>query len=678
MVHKYKCKFKIAAQTPRDAQNENPNAAGFFVGCRSSQTGSRPDAPGIKSRVGHLGAKPQIPTLCKSIGLHMVRNLWTFIAALLLPMTWIQAQPGVLDPDFGLGGKRIIDLQGDNETALSVKIQPDGKILIGGSSNPNSTALFTLIRLLSDGSYDPSFGTNGIATCTFNSSMASNLSDMVLYDDGSILVGGSAFIGFSTHLALAKFQPNGLLDSTFSSDGLFTYNPGSAFYANALGVFSDGRIVVGGSAQVWGSQHASLLRITPNGTIDNSFGLGAGMVSTQIAETSTIMDLVVTSNDEIIAVGGTSSDGFYNDALVLNYVYTGALDNSFDSDGIKTIVLDAYDDYLTRVIELPGNKYLMCGVSNVDFALVQLNSNGSANTAFSGDGIVRTDMNDSFDELHGLDMDPMGHIVVAGYSGYNLYDNAVLRYNANGSLDNLFSLDGKTTVDMAGGYDYVYDMAVQADGKIVSVGSSDVNGQTNLTVFRLQGVCPAIATNQNVSICAGEALVVGGNSHSTAGVYTDVITLPTGCDSTVVTNLSVLENNAVTQEVSISGGESYSIGNNTYTIPGTYVDVLVASNGCDSVVTTILTVNLGIGAAKPGYGSLAVRPIPFDDVLIVDGTRSSDVLELSDVSGKVILRTTASDMETRLSTSHLQPGVYWLVLRSELEPWKLRKVLKLQ
>lgn len=621
----------------------------------------------------------QIPNLQASNNADMVpiRHILSCLLCLILPLGFVHAQPGVLDPGFGLGGKLILDLPGDNETAREVLMQPDGKILIAGSSNPNSTGLFTLIRLLSDGNYDPSFGTNGVVTTAFNSSITSSVSDMLLYPDGSILLGGTAMVGFASHLALAKYLPNGQPDSSFSDDGLLTYYPGFAFYGNALGVFSDGRIVIGGSSAQFGATHASIIRLNAAGGIDNSFGGGDGIVVTMVGEQSFIQDLIITANDEIVAVGGSSSDGFYNDALILNYVYPGNLDNSFDSDGIKSIALDAYDDYLSGIIELSGNKYLMCGVSNVDFALVQLNANGSANTAFSGDGIVRTDMNDSFDELHGLAMDPMGHIVAAGYSGYNLYDNAVLRYNANGSLDNLFSLDGKATVDMAGGYDYVYAMAVQSDAKIVAVGASDVNGQNNLTVFRLQGVCPDISTNQSVSICAGASITVGSNTHSTPGLYTDIINLASGCDSTVITQLTVLPNTTVSQDVSISSGESYTIGNNTYTIPGTYVDVLTASNGCDSVVTTVLTVNLGIGNAHNSYGSLAVRPMPFENVLMVEGTRSSDVLELSDLSGKIILRQTASDIETQMSTSNVQPGVYWLVQRSETEPWKLRKVLKL-
>ena len=604
-------------------------------------------------------------------------HLLSLFVLTLLSTIQVWAQPGVLDPTFGTGGKLILDLPGDAEVARSVLIQPDGKILVGSSSNPGSVNQFTLIRLLSDGSYDASFGNNGRVNILFNSSISSALSDMKLLEDGRILVVGSALIGFTSHLAVAKLQANGQPDSTFSDDGLFTYYSGSAFYGNALGVFSDGRIIVGGSSTQFGAQHAGLMRVTPNGTIDNTFGGGDGLVVTMEGEQSSIMDLIVTGNDEVIAVGG-SGDGLYNDALVLNYLYTGALDNSFDSDGIKTIALDPYDDYLTRVVELPGNKLLMCGVSNVDFALVQLNANGSANTAFSGDGIVRTDMNDSFDELHSVGIDPMGHIVVAGYSNYNLYNNAVLRYNPNGTLDNLFSLDGKASIDMAGGYDFSYDMAVQADAKIVVVGSSDVNGQNNMTIFRLQGLCPEVSASQSLSICQGESIVVGGNTHNTTGTYTDIIPLPSGCDSSVVTNLSVLSNSNITQEVSIVSGESYSIGNNTYTEAGTYTDVLVASNGCDSVVTTILTVQLSIEKAVNDYGWMAARPIPFDEVLIVEDTRRGDILELKDVSGKTVMRELASDFETRLTTTGLNAGVYWLIRRSETEPARLRKVTKLR
>ncbi|MEM6801985.1 MAG: thrombospondin type 3 repeat-containing protein, partial [Bacteroidota bacterium] len=109
---------------------------------------------------------------------------------------------------------------------------------------------------------------------------------------------------------------------------------------------------------------------------------------------------------------------------------------------------------------------------------------------------------------------------------------------------------------------------------------------TNLTVLPVDTV-----TNQ-VSICQGDTYTEGNSVYTLSGTYVDtLISLITGCDSIVITNLSVQPIISVNNPVSICEGQSYSIGNSVYSLAGTYVDTLIAQNlGCDSVVTTNLTV----------------------------------------------------------------------------------------
>ena len=104
-------------------------------------------------------------------------------------------------------------------------------------------------------------------------------------------------------------------------------------------------------------------------------------------------------------------------------------------------------------------------------------------------------------------------------------------------------------------------------------------------------VSPAITGTQSLTICDGATVAVGTNTYSTTGVYNDVLTAFEGCDSSLTTSLTV--NPAITnsQSFTICAGNSVSVGSNTYTSSGTYVDVFVSSNECDSTVTTILTVN---------------------------------------------------------------------------------------
>ncbi len=106
----------------------------------------------------------------------------------------------------------------------------------------------------------------------------------------------------------------------------------------------------------------------------------------------------------------------------------------------------------------------------------------------------------------------------------------------------------------------------------------------NLTVL------PAIVTNLNVSICAGESYTVGNSTYTDAGAYTDVLTAANGCDSTVNLNLTVLPIPQTTLNVAICQGQDYQVGNSNYTLPGVYRDTLTAATGCDSIVTLNLQV----------------------------------------------------------------------------------------
>jgi hypothetical protein len=99
-----------------------------------------------------------------------------------------------------------------------------------------------------------------------------------------------------------------------------------------------------------------------------------------------------------------------------------------------------------------------------------------------------------------------------------------------------------------------------------------------------------ITTSQTVNLCAGESLTVGSSVYNSSGTYTDTLTTSAGCDSVVTTDLTV--DAAITTDLSFTlcAGETVTIGTSTYDATGLYTDVLTAANGCDSTVTTDLTV----------------------------------------------------------------------------------------
>ena len=115
---------------------------------------------------------------------------------------------------------------------------------------------------------------------------------------------------------------------------------------------------------------------------------------------------------------------------------------------------------------------------------------------------------------------------------------------------------------------------------------------TNLTVN------PAATGSQTATVCAGSCVTVGSNTYCTTGIYTDVLSTLAGCDSIVTTNLTVSPAITGSQSMTICYGTSVTIGGNTHTSSGVYNDILPAANGCDSVLTTTLTVSSPIASTQ--------------------------------------------------------------------------------
>ncbi|HRE76146.1 MAG TPA: T9SS type A sorting domain-containing protein [Flavobacteriales bacterium] len=122
---------------------------------------------------------------------------------------------------------------------------------------------------------------------------------------------------------------------------------------------------------------------------------------------------------------------------------------------------------------------------------------------------------------------------------------------------------------------------------------TDANGCIKTQTLTITEPGP-IVSSQSVTLCAGESLTIGANTYTSSGTYTDVLTAVNGCDSTVTTHLIVNPIISSSNSYVICFGLSVTVGSNTYSTSGTYTDVFTATNGCDSTVTTNLTVHPAI------------------------------------------------------------------------------------
>src|SRR5262245_34666415 len=201
--------------------------------------------------------------------------------AMVLAPTFIyaQTQSGTLDASFGTGGKVTTDFADAGDGVGAIAVQPDGKLVAAGAATINGQADFALARYNRDGTLDTSFGRGGQVTTDFGGRYE-GAGSVALQWDGKIVVAGGSVIGFYDNFALARYGSDGTLDTTSGSDGKVVTNFGEvSAHADSVAVQPDGKIVVAGYANIDGGEDFALVRYNSNGSLDTSFGSGGKVVT---------------------------------------------------------------------------------------------------------------------------------------------------------------------------------------------------------------------------------------------------------------------------------------------------------------------------------------------------------------------------------------------------------------
>jgi uncharacterized delta-60 repeat protein len=336
----------------------------------------------------------------------------SLILALVLLSGIAGAAGGQLDPSFDGDGWTTTDL-GGNDEVNDVAVQNDGRIVAAGLRSDD----FGLVRYNSDGSLDTSFGDSGMVGTDFGG-YDENALAVALQADGKIVVVGSS----SLYFAVARYNSNGTLDTSFGDHGSVITDFGVAAAPRDVAIQSDGKIVVvGASVDGGGSVGFALARYTTDGSLDPSFG-GDGQVTTDFGRAALADGVALQADGKIVAAG-----------------YSGRLDSDAS-----------------------------------DFALARYNADGSLDRTFGTSGMVITDLG-GVDYAVEVAIHKDGRIVAAGASrsssGRVMF--AVARYHRKGTLDNSFSGDGRTVED-AGANLIVHAMTLQDDAKAILAGSRAV------------------------------------------------------------------------------------------------------------------------------------------------------------------------------------------------------------
>jgi uncharacterized delta-60 repeat protein len=445
---------------------------------------------------------------------------------------------GALDPTFGGDHKVTTAISSLDDRGYSVAIQADGKIIIAGSGNGvfSVESDFALARYNVDGSLDASFSGDGKLTTSFGS-YEDIATSVAIQADGKILVAGfSSVDGVNSDFALARYNADGSLDTSFSVDGKLTTGIGTSDdHATSMVIQGDGKIVLAGFALNGSDYDFAVVRYNTDGSLDTSFN-GDGKLTTSLGSGDDFARAVALQADGKFVVAGSSDSGSGNQFALARYNPTGSLDSSFDGDGKLTTPIGSSDDVVNSVAIQADGKIVAAGTSysgsDNDFALARFSANGSLDSTFDGDGKVTTPFDASDDFANGLAIQADGKLVVAGQSdGGSGSTFALARYGADGSLDSSFDGDGKLTTPIGSSDAAARGVAIQVDNKIVVAGGSydDSNSKYNFTLVRYDsdGRLDSLAagngkvttdfgalgaTAQSVAIQADGKIVVAGDS----------------------------------------------------------------------------------------------------------------------------------------------------------------------
>jgi uncharacterized delta-60 repeat protein len=400
---------------------------------------------------------------------------------------------GSLDPTFGEGGKVITSISFQNDYANCVTIQADEKIVVGGEARSQ----FALARYNPDGTLDESFGDGGRAVAGGYDGVGNAIT---LQPDGKIVIAGFTYDGAATHIAVARFLPDGTLDPQFGGGIVATTN----FIwsrAEAVAYHPDGGLVVAGRAGFGGgTEYIVVARYTDSGLLDTSFDSdGLAVVaagSTGIAAAYAVaVQTSLTSAPKIVVAGSAQNvNGF--DFAIIRLGNDGILDNTFGSGGtVTTDFYGGYDQIESVWIQYSGvtpNKIVVAGFAaqsgNYDFAVARYSIDGTPDGTFDGDGRTSADFLGGADDVAYGMIRTAGRILLAGYAnqpGTSLYC-ALARFNDDGTLDTTFDLDGRR-LDLAGNRSSEAGASlIQPDGKIVVAGvmNSTIVGYRDFALFR--------------------------------------------------------------------------------------------------------------------------------------------------------------------------------------------------
>lgn len=408
-----------------------------------------------------------------------------------------QNQAGMPDPSFGTNGQVITPTPENlgNITLQDFVLQPDGKILAVGRhvyvGMQTSFVRFLLVRYNADGSFDQTFGNNGIFSTDFGGNGLAIAFSVALQADGKILVGGEFFprvLGRADRndAILARFNPDGTPDNSFGNNGAVIID--LAFFEEISNedirkviALADGKIITVGLKY---SRHASyedvwtastaILRFNADGTPDNNFGQQGKVISNVLSVSETPGTAVLSGDGKLLVSSLANYKNGQQRFLLARYNQDGSVDTSFASGGVLAF---NREDLIENQFSITGGQIYLRLAPN----LFLYNADGSLNRMLVSQNQLQF-------ALRNFAIQPDGKIIIAGDTFLpGNYRVGIARFHPNGQFDTSFGVNGSFTKP-SDFHVTTVKVILQPDGKmLVAANGSPSSGPGNFAIYRFLG-----------------------------------------------------------------------------------------------------------------------------------------------------------------------------------------------
>ena len=471
---------------------------------------------------------------------------------------------GELDSTFGEGGKVITTFDAFGDQAYAVAIQPDGKILAAGSTSNGYDYDIAIVRYTADGQLDTTFADNGKLRTSLGTG-DEELTTIAVQSDGNIVAGGYTVIDGNRDFVLVRFTSSGDFDTSFGDGGIVATGFGNLDdEITALTIDDDEKIVVCGYVTGTAGIVVAVARYEEDGEPDTSFGY-EGAVLTDIGDDALARSIDVDDKGRII-VTGSYFHADRTELMLVRYSASGDLDSGFGEAGIAvpSNLLEDSEGFGVGITQ--DDMILVAGTigkpGDLDSAVYRFTESGQPDLTFGDNGVLVTSSSDEDDMA--LSIDVLGNVVgLSGFSTFNTKRDflfvsveetkdtgaSVALNNKTGGFANsqrqhgsVFgqqddqgeSTEGESTTDSVFsttyfGYtdDVSYAVALQADGKAISVGYTEENGVTSFAIARyVTPVANNVAATQELAtvgwVMTKDATNVTSTGAFTGGTILDV------------------------------------------------------------------------------------------------------------------------------------------------------------